>query len=94
MWKFMMGFAHICWFLWAHVRPRFQAIMHIIAEVKLSGLKEDAARKKVFQEVTDLLQANGFEEWPDNVINCAIELVYEVYIWQNKDRRSTDVCVA
>jgi hypothetical protein len=58
--------------------------MRIIQEVKILGLENEEARKKVFQDITDCIQARGLDKVPDSVLNCSIELVYQIYQWQNK----------
>lgn len=73
----------IC-FLWKYVNPIYVDLMRIIKEVKTLGLDNDDSRKKVFQDITDCIQARGLDKVPDSVLNCSIELVYQIYQWRNK----------
>ena len=54
----------------------------IIAQVKASGLVDDVARKKVTQLITDKIQLKGLDKVPDSVLNCTIELCYQIYVWK------------
>ena len=69
-------------FMWKYVRPIYKDLMCIIAEVHNTGLENDEARKKVFQDITDRIQARGLSKVPDSVLNTAIELCYQIYIWR------------
>ena len=82
--KAIIALFQIAAFFWQRVRPIFHDIVHIIDEVKQSGLSNDEARKKVFQDVTDFIQARGMEKVPDSVLNCSIELAYQIYLWDRK----------
>jgi hypothetical protein len=73
--------AVVC-FMWTYVRPIYVYLMRIIKEAKEKGLTDDAARKHVFQEVTDFIQARGLKAIPDSVLNCSIELGYQIFIWR------------
>ena len=71
-------------FTWKYLRPIYLDLMRIIKQVKESGLENEEARKKVFQDITDCIQERGLQKIPDSVLNCAIELCYQLYVWQNK----------
>lgn len=73
--------AVVC-FMWTYVRPIYVDMMRIIKDAKEKGLQDESARKYVFQEVTDFIQARGLESVPDSVLNCAIELCYQIFIWR------------
>lgn len=78
----MVKFFQVVWMVWRFVSPIYSEVMHIIDEVKKTGLTNDDARKKVFQDVTDFIQARGVKAVPDSVLNTAIELCYQVYLWK------------
>ena len=80
MWKFISA----AWTVWGIVRPIYSDLMRIIKEVKEKGLTDDAARKQVIQDTTDFIQAMGLKSIPDSVLNTAIELVYQIYLWDHK----------
>ncbi len=84
MLKWLISVWQIICFLWKYVKPLYIDLMRIIQEVKNSGLENDTARKKVFQDITDCIQARGLEKVPDSVLNCSIELCYQIYIWRNQ----------
>lgn len=84
MFKFLVGAWQMILFVWKYVRPIYGELMRIIRKARDLGLENEAARKKVFQDATDFIQARGLEKVPDSVLNCCIELTYQVYIWQNK----------
>lgn len=73
--------AVVC-FMWTYVRPIYVDMMRIIKDAKEKGLQDESARKYVFQEVTDFIQARGLKSVPDSVLNCAIELCYQIFIWR------------
>lgn len=78
----MVKFFQVVWMVWRFVSPIYSEVMHIIDEVKKTGLTNDDAHKKVFQDVTDFIQARGVKAVPDSVLNTAIELCYQVYLWK------------
>ena len=82
--KWLISVWQIICFLWKYVKPIYIDLMRIIQEVKILGLENEEARKKVFQDITDCIQARGLDKVPDSVLNCSIELVYQIYQWQNK----------
>jgi hypothetical protein len=63
--------------------------MRIIGKVKSMGLTNEEARKLVFQDITDCIQARGLNKVPDSVLNASIELVYQIYL---ADRKREDIC--
>ena len=73
--------AVVC-FMWTYVRPIYTDLMRIIKDAKEKGLEDENARKYVFQEVTDFIQARGLKAIPDSVLNTAIELGYQIFIWR------------
>ena len=60
-----------------YIGPIYQELVAIIKEVKASDLEDDAARKAVFQKITDFCQAKGLNI-SDSMLNTAIELVYQL----------------
>jgi hypothetical protein len=84
MFKFVLNVWSVVCFLWKYIKPVYTDLMRIIGEVRVSGLDNEAARKKVFQDITDCIQARGLEKVPDSVLNCSIELCYQIYVWQNR----------
>lgn len=65
-------------FIYAYVSPIYKELVVIIKKVKESNLEDDAARKKVFQDITDFIQKNGLKKIPDSILNCIIEMVYQL----------------
>lgn len=82
--KFLISTWQIVQFFWTYVKPIYSDLMRIIARAKLLGLANEEARKQVFQDATDCIQARGLAKVPDSVLNTAIELCYQLYIWQNE----------
>ena len=85
--RWLFSVWQIILFLQKYVKPLYTDLMRIIREVKESGLENDEARKKVFQDITDCIQARGLDKVPDAVLNCSIELCYQIYVWQTKERK-------
>lgn len=65
-------------FVYKYVVPIYSELVKIIKEVKDSNLEDEAARKAVFQKITDFIQSKGLEKYPDSLMNCIIELVYQL----------------
>lgn len=86
--KALIGLVQIAVFFWKRVRPILREVIYIIDEVKRSGLSNDDARKKVFQDVTDFIQARGMEKVPDSVLNASIEMAYQIYQWDKTKREA------
>lgn len=84
MLKFLSNAWAVVCFMWTYIRPIYTELMHIIKEAREKGLQDDEARKHVFQEVTDFIQARGLKAVPDSVLNCSIELGYQIYLWDHK----------
>ena len=84
MFKWVVSCWQILCFLWKHIKPIYVDLMKIIEEVKRLGLKNEEARKKVFQDITDCIQKRGLEEIPDSVLYCSIELCYQIYRWKTQ----------
>ena len=84
MLKFIISLFQVLWVMWGYLRPIYRDIIRITKQVSEQGLENIEARKKVFQDITDCIQARGLEKIPDSVLNCAIELAYQIVIWQNK----------
>jgi len=82
--KFIISLFQVLWVMWGYLRPIYRDIIRITKQVSEQGLENIEARKKVFQDITDCIQARGLEKIPDSVLNCAIELAYQIVIWQNK----------
>jgi len=78
----MIKFISVAWKVWAFVSPIYKDIMRIIKEIKDKGLVNEEARKAAFQDITDFMQKNGLKSVPDSVLNCSIELCYQVYLWK------------
>ena len=84
MFKWVVSCWQIICFLWKYLKPIYTDLMLIIDEVRQLGLENEEARKKVFQIITDCIQKRGLEKVPDSVLNCSIELCYQLYLWKNK----------
>jgi hypothetical protein len=84
MLKWVISVWQIMCFLWQYVKPLYKDLMRIIEKVRTLGLEDEEARKRVFQDITDCIQVRGLQKVPDSVLNCSIELCYQVYIWQQK----------
>ena len=82
MLKFLSSAWSVLCFIWKYIKPIYADLVRIIKEVKAKGLTDEAARKQVFQDITDFIQARGLQKIPDSVLNCAIELVYQIVIWR------------
>lgn len=82
--KFLSNAWSVICFMWVYVKPIYTDLMRIIKEVKERGLTDDIARKAVFQEITDFIQKNGLKAVPDSVLNCTIELGYQIFIWRKE----------
>ena len=80
--KFIVSAWQIIVFMWKYLKPIYCDLLRIIADVKTLGLTNDDSRKKVFQEITDCIQERGLKKVPDSVLNCCIELCYQIYIWR------------
>jgi hypothetical protein len=87
--KILISLWQVLVFFWTKVRPIFHDVIRIIDEAKKQGLSNDDARKKVFQDATDFIQARGLDKVPDSVLNCSIELCYQIYIW-NKSKGNSN----
>jgi hypothetical protein len=83
MMKLLITVWQVLVFLWRYIKPIYSDMMRIIAEVNATDLDDDEARKKVFQDVTDAMQARGLQKIPDSVLNCAIELGYQICMWRD-----------
>jgi len=82
--KLLLSFWQILIFLWKHVKPIISDTRHIFNEIKYRGLTDESARKQAFQDITDLIQKKGMKEVPDSVLNCTLELCYQIYLMENK----------
>ena len=89
MFKWLISVWQIICFLWKYVKPIYIDLMRIIGKVKSMGLTNEEARKLVFQDITDCIQARGLNKVPDSVLNASIELVYQIYLI---DRKREDIC--
>ena len=66
--------------VYTFVSPIYEDVLAIIKQVKAEGLKDDEARKEVFQRVTDVIQKKGLDI-PDSTLNAIIECVYQLVKW-------------
>jgi hypothetical protein len=86
--KLLLSFWQILVFIWKYVKPIIADTRHIFDEIKEKGLTDEAARKHAFQDITDLLQEKGFKDTPDSVLNCTLELCYQIYLWENAKKEA------
>lgn len=77
-------------FLWATIRPIYKDLMFIISEVNSKDLDNYTARQIVFQDITDVIQKRGLERVPDSVLNCSIELCYQIYKWDSQTKKGNE----
>lgn len=82
MLKFLAQAWTVILYIWKYIKPIYDDMMKAIELVKTKGLKDAMARLEVFQIVTDCVQARGLEKIPDGVLNTAIELCYQIYVWK------------
>jgi len=82
--KLLFNMLQVLWAIWGYVRPIYRDVLRIIKQVDKLGLENKAAREKVFQDITDCIQARGLAKVPDSVLNCTIELCYQIALWQDK----------
>ena len=86
--KILLSIWQVIVFFWTYVKPIYKDLMRIIDEVRTKGLTNDEARKTVFQDITDSIQERGLEKIPDSVLNCSIELCYQLYVWKTKKEKA------
>ena len=67
--------------VYAYVSPIYDDLVLIIKDVKKEGLKDEKARKVVFQRITDVIQEKGIDI-PDSTLNAIIEVVYQLVKWR------------
>ena len=65
-------------FIYVYISPIYAELVSIIKEVQGTNLEDDAARAKVFQDITDFIQKKGLNQIPDSILNCIIEIVYQL----------------
>ena len=65
-------------FIYVYVSPIYKELVEIIKDVQATDLKDDEARKAVFQRITDFIQKNGLREIPDSILNLIIEATYQL----------------
>ena len=65
-------------FVYVYVSPIYKELVVIIKEVQDSDLEDEAARKQVFQDITDYIQTKGLDRVPDSILNCIIEMVFQL----------------
>lgn len=65
-------------FIYVYVSPIYKELVEIIKDVKTTNLKDDEARKAVFQRITDYIQEKGLKKVPDSILNLIIEIVYQL----------------
>jgi len=64
--------------IYTYVSPIYKELVKIIKEVQDTNLENEAARKLVFQKITDFIQANGLKKIPDSCLNLCIEAIYQL----------------
>ena len=64
-------------FVYVYISPIYSELVKIIKEVKTTDLKDEEARKAVFQRISDFVQKSGLKI-SDSILNCAIELAYQL----------------
>jgi len=64
-------------FVRVYISPIYIKLVEIIKEVKATDLENEAARKVVFQKITDYIQEQGIEI-PDSILNLSIEIAYQL----------------
>lgn len=84
MWKifefFSSVYRKIRWvfdFVKVYISPIYDELIKIIIEVNSTDLENEAARKEVFQKITDYIQAQGITI-SDSILNLSIEIVYQL----------------
>ena len=84
MWKifefFNSVYRKIRWvfdFVKVYISPIYDELIKIIIEVNSTDLENEAARKEVFQKITDYIQAQGITI-SDSILNLSIEIVYQL----------------
>lgn len=74
LWRKIIWVANL---IYVFVSPIYSEVIAIMKQVKEEGLKDEAARKAVFQRITDLLQSKGITV-SDSVLNTLIEMIYQL----------------
>lgn len=64
-------------FMYTYLSPIYSELVKVIKAVQESNLEDDAARKAVFQQMTDFIQARGLNI-SDSILNASIEIVYQL----------------
>ena len=77
----MIKFIVFAYQVWRYINPIRKEIIKICKKAKELGLKNDEARKQVFQDVTDFIQARGLNI-PDKILNAGIEFIYQIYVYK------------
>lgn len=64
--------------IYAYAGPIYPEVVSIIKAVQTEGLKDDVARKAVFQRVIDIIHTKGLKQIPDSMLNTIIEVIYQL----------------
>jgi hypothetical protein len=71
-----------------YILPIRDDVIRICQKAKELGLDDKAARERVFQDITDCLQARGIlKNYPDPLINTIQEAIYLFYIWKKGETK-------
>ena len=57
--------------IYVYVKPIYPDLIAIMKKIKAEGLKDEEARKKVFQMITDVIHKKGLAQYPDSILNAA-----------------------
>jgi len=64
-------------FIRVTLSPIYDDLVAIVIEVSNANLKDDKARKAVFQKITDKIQEKGLDI-SDSLLNLYIEIAYQL----------------
>lgn len=64
--------------VYVYVGPIYKELVAIIKEVKDTNLNDEDKRRAVFSKITLFIKDNGLKEVPDSILNCLIEIVYQI----------------
>jgi hypothetical protein len=64
-------------FVFVYLGPIYDELIKVIKAVNETDLENEAARKEVFQRMTDFIQARGLNI-SDSILNLSIEMVYQL----------------
>ena len=70
-------------FVFVYLKPIYLQLIAIIKKVNETNLEDDAARKAVFEKITQFIMANTaslhLPAYSDSVLNLCIEIVNQIY---------------